>query len=286
MTNENTFKLQGHEKFALREGWLTKGLVEVKNSIYDNVFLEKDAAEIFGIGNNMVKSLRYWMKVLGLTNNSGSELTEFGDLVARYDIYIEDPFTLWIMHSNISKDVQNATSWYMYFNKCDAEDLDKNQIHKILYREISKYAPGKRISERSLDSDIDVLLNMYSKRKENDDPEDKNVSPFSQLFLIKNSAGKYSKLHPSMKGFSELIVLYEIALKMKDRETLAIDELINGECGLNKIYNISGVVVNDYLDKLDAAGFIRVDRTAGLDMIYSIQQLDSNTILEKYYENK
>lgn len=286
MANENTFKLQGHEKFALREGWLTKGLVEVNSSNYDNVFLEKDAAEIFGIGNNMVKSLRYWMKVLGLTNSSGSELTEFGKLVAQYDTYIEDSFTLWIMHSNISKDIQNATSWYMYFNKCDAEDLDKTQIHQILYREISKYAPGKKISEKSLDSDIDVLLNMYSKKKENDDPEDKNISPFSQLFLIKNTAGKYSKLHPSMKGFSELIILYEIALKLKDQETLAIDELINGKLGLNKIYNVSGVVVNDYLDKLDAAGYIRVDRTAGLDMIYPIKQLDADKILEKYYESK
>ena len=56
MANENSIRLQGHEKFALREGWLTKGLNEVENPEYDNVFLEKDAAEIFGLGNNMVKS--------------------------------------------------------------------------------------------------------------------------------------------------------------------------------------------------------------------------------------
>ena len=44
--------------------------------------------------------------------------------------------------------------------------------------------------------------------------------------------------------------------------------------------------MNDYLDKLDAAGYIRVDRTAGLDMIYPIKQLDADKILEKYYESK
>ncbi len=127
---------------------------------------------------------------------------------------------------------------------------------------------------------------MYSKRKGNDDPEDKNISPFSQLFLIKNTSGKYSKLHPSIKGFSEFIVLYEIALRLSKQETLSIDELINGKYGMNKIYNISGVAVNDYLDKLDAGNYIRVDRTAGLDMIYPIEQLDSNEILKKYYEGK
>ena len=69
-------------------------------------------------------------------------------------------------------------------------------------------------------------------------------------------------------------------------ESLAIDDLINGEKGLNKIYNISSVVANDYLDKLDAAGFLRVDRTAGLDMIYPQVKLDPDSILEDYYNKK
>ena len=97
MANENSIRLQGHEKFALREGWLAKGLNEVENPKYDNVFLEKDAAEIFGLGNNMVKSLRYWMRVLGLTIDNGAELSPFGKLVAEYDRYIEDSFSLWII---------------------------------------------------------------------------------------------------------------------------------------------------------------------------------------------
>ena len=190
------------------------------------------------------------------------------------------------MHSKISKDIHNATSWYMYFNRCDADDLDKSQINSILYREISKYAPEKKVSEKSLESDVDVLLNMYSKRKENDDPEDKSVSPFSQLGLVKNMSGKYSKVHPSAKKFSELIVLYEIASMLHGADSLSIDELINGEMGLHRIYNLSSVVANDYLDKLDAAGYIKVDRTAGLDMIYPLIKLDADTILEEYYENK
>lgn len=286
MANENSIRLQGHEKFALREGWLTKGLNEVENPEYDNVFLEKDAAEIFGLGNNMVKSLRYWMRVFGLTNDNGSKLSTFGKLVAEYDRYIEDTFSLWIMHSQIAKDIHNATSWYMYFNRCDADDLDKSQINSILYREISKYAPEKKVSEKSLESDVDVLLNMYSKRKENDDPEDKSISPFSQLALVKNSGGKYSKVHPLAKHFSELIVLYEIASMLGGEDSLSIDALINGEKGLRRIYNLSSVAANDYLDKLDAAGYIKVDRTAGLDVIYPMKELDSDAILKEYYENK
>ena len=42
----------------------------------------------------------------------------------------------------------------------------------------------------------------------------------------------------------------------------------------------------NYLDKLDAAGYIKVDRTAGLDVIYPMKELDSDAILKEYYENK
>lgn len=53
---------------------------------------------------------------------------------------------------------------------------------------------NKKFSEKSLNSDIDVLLNMYSKNKIKSDPEDKNISPFSQLAMIKNTDGKYTKI--------------------------------------------------------------------------------------------
>ena len=48
-------KMKGHESFSIREGWLTKGLIEVYNN--PKVFSEKELTDIFGIGTNMVKSL-------------------------------------------------------------------------------------------------------------------------------------------------------------------------------------------------------------------------------------
>ena len=180
---KNKIRLQGHEKFALREGWINKALKILPNN--SGAFTRKDAADLFGIGNNMVKSLRYWMKVLGLTNASGTRLSEVGKLIARYDQYLENPFTLWILHSNIAKNVEDATTWFMYFNRCDAGELEKNEIESILLREVTKYAAGASFSEKSLGNDVDVLLKMYSANREKTDPEDKSVSPLSQLGLIK-----------------------------------------------------------------------------------------------------
>ena len=44
-------------------------------------------------------------------------------------------------------------------------------------------------------------------------------------------------------------------------------------------------MVNEILDKLDDAGYIKVDRTAGLDMIYFIREIESTEVIEEYYRN-
>lgn len=280
---KNKIRLQGHEKFALREGWINKALKILPNN--SGAFTRKDAADLFGIGNNMVKSLRYWMKVLGLTNASGTRLSEVGKLIARYDQYLENPFTLWILHSNIAKNVEDATTWFMYFNRCDAGELEKNEIESILLREVTKYAAGASFSEKSLGNDVDVLLKMYSANREKTDPEDKSVSPFSQLGLIKKMDGRYIKKHPNKKIFPPEIVLYELALRNVGEEGVSIENIVYDQNGLAKIYNLTGVMANEYFDRLDADGFVRVDRTAGLDMIYPEKKLKSMEIIGDFYNN-
>lgn len=285
-SNKIKFRLQGHEKFSLREGWVSKALMIIPK--IPDAFLRKDATDLFGIGSNMVKSLRYWMKALGLTNEKvsfGVELSEIGDTILKYDPYIENPFTLWIMHSYIAKNKEEATSWYMYFNHCDAADLEKGEIEGILLREIKRYAEGQNFSEKSVHNDVDVLLNMYSKNREKSDPEDKNVSPFAKLALIKNFNGRYIKNRPDRKNFSEMIVLYELMLMLKDSESISIEKAVYGENGLANIYNLTSVMANDYFDRLDAAGYIRVNRTAGIDMIYPIKRTMALDIIEEYYKN-
>lgn len=279
------FKIQGHEKFALRDGWLNKGLIIIPQN--PNVFQGREGADVFGIGNNMVKSLRYWMKAFGLMEErpgEGAFLTELGELIAARDLYLEDNFTLWILHSYIVKNKEEATSWYIYFNKCDAEELDKDQISQIICREITKYTEGQKFSEKSVRSDVDVLLNMYSKNKEISDPEDKNISPLINLRLVKSSEGKYTKNHPDRSTVNEWNVLYELANLMKHSDSVSIERAISDEDGLANVYQLTPIVANELLDKLDDMGYIKVDRTAGLDMIYKVRNFTPINIINEYYD--
>ncbi|SHJ50727.1 DUF4007 family protein [Pseudobutyrivibrio xylanivorans] len=280
-------RLQGHEKFPLREGWLSKGLLRVQDN--PKVFQGKEGPDVFGIGNNMVKSLRYWLKAFNLITespNNGATLSRLGEIICEYDPYIEDDFTVWILHSQIARNLYEATSWYMFFNRCEIEELSKETIEKILLREIRKYALDQTFSEKSVKADLDVILSMYGKKKGIVDPEDNSISPFSRLKLLKNIDGSYSKSQPDRNSINEWVVLYELSKKMDGKDSISIEQILNDECGLNKIYQLNAVVSSELLDCLDALGYIRVDRTAGLDMIYKTKDFNAEKVLLEYYENQ
>ncbi len=278
-------KLQGHEKFSLREGWLEKGLMLLDYN--PDVFQGKEGPDVFGIGSNMVKSLRYWLRAFGLIEEKagqGARLTDLGRIIYQNDCYLENTFTLWVLHSYIAKNLSEATTWYMFFNRCSFDELTKEQLHSVLSREISKHINGEDFSDNSLKSDIDVLLNMYSREKGISDPEEKNISPFSRLGLVKQIDGKVVNCHPDQRIMNEWVVLYELADLMNSSDQMAIESLISGERSIGMVYQLSTVSINAYLDRLDTMGYIRVDRTAGLDMVYRNKEFTPLDIVSTYYE--
>lgn len=104
MTEKNKYRFKGHESFILREGWLNKGLFEIEKNA--KVFSENYGADELGVGPNMAKSIRYWLKTMNLTEDKpkeGTKLTELGRIILTGDPYLEDIFTIWLLHCQIVK---------------------------------------------------------------------------------------------------------------------------------------------------------------------------------------
>lgn len=277
-------KLKGHEKFSLREGWITKGIRGVQNN--PKVFTGNEGPDILGVGSNMVKSIRYWMQSFGLIEENpkeGAKLSDIGKLICDYDLYLEDYFSLWIMHSQIAKNDDRATVWYLFFNKCSAEEFVKEELFDVLKKELIVYAGTDSFPDGSLKDDIDVLLNMYSKNNVDDDPEDKNRSPLATLGLIKKEKDMYYKQQPDMRKFSDKVVLYELSILLYGHDSISIDTIYDVT---RKLYHLSRVTLNSILDRLDNMNYIKVDRTAGLDVIYPVNIGLPSEVLEEYYNNR
>ncbi|MGO5070968.1 DUF4007 family protein [Roseburia faecis] len=276
-------KIKGHEKFVLREGWLTKGIRGVSED--NHLFSGNDGADKLGVGTNMVKSIRYWMQAFDLFDEdikTGTQLNRIGEMILDKDLYLEDTFTLWLLHSRIAKNEDKATTWYVFFNSVDAEEFTKEEIFEPIKRELLVIA-DKDFPDKSLSDDIDVLLNMYSREKKDEDPEDKNVCPLVELGLIKKEANRYIRQQPDLRKFSDYIILYELAILLDGKKSIGIDKIAD----LAKhIYQLNRVTVNNILDRLDTAGYIRVDRTAGLDLIYPVEMITSDEVIEEYYKGR
>ncbi|WP_044937798.1 DUF4007 family protein [Pseudobutyrivibrio sp. LB2011] len=276
-------KIKGHEKFVLREGWLTKGIRGVSED--DHLFSGNDGADKLGVGTNMVKSIRYWMQAFDLLdedNRTGVRLNKFGEIILDNDLYLEDDFTLWLLHSRIAKNSDRATTWYVFFNNVDAEDFSKEEIFEPVKRELLLLA-DKEFPDKSLADDIDVLLNMYSREKKDEDPEDKNVCPLVELGLIKKDGNRYVRQQPDLRKFSDYIILYELSSLLNGKKSISIDVIADTA---KHIYQLNRVTVNNILDRLDSAGYIRVDRTAGLDLIYPDEMIESEKVIEEYYKGR
>ena len=125
---------------------------------------------------------------------------------------------------------------------------------------------------------------MYSKDSGSDDPEEKNVSPFVHLGLVKKNDGSYIKSHPDRRKISEWEILYELAALMEGSDQISIEKAIESENGIANIYQITNVQANEYFDRLDAMGYIQVNRTAGLDMIYRTKEFTRDDVMREYYQ--
>lgn len=284
MANKINYKLKGHEKFPLREGWMNKGISAAKEK-GTHIFLENQGPDMLGVGTNMVKSIRYWMQACCLLVKEGNKeiLSDVAEAIYKNDPYFEDVFSLWLLHSSIAKNIEQATVWYMFFNRFDVDSFTKVDLQIKMKQELFNYV-GQHVTESSLKDDIDVLLNMYSKGDiRNEDPEDKIISPFSTLGIIKKEDDVYYKTQPDLRKISNELVLYEISCLLGKNTSISIEAIASGEKSLGRIYNMTRVTVNKYLDDLEMMGYIRVDRTAGLDMIYPVNVKSPIEIIEDYY---
>ena len=298
-------RFRAHETFAIRKGWLHKGMKNVVNS--QTVFIDKDVnpMEKLGLGTNMVKALRYWLQVAGLTYENQKTrmqfLTRFGKLVWENDKYIEEDGTLYLIHYFLSSNKEMGTSWYYFFNHYNATEFTKEsylESMKLFLYEQEKEHGGKEIkfSERALLEDLDCILRTYLPSQTKYSPESNMDSPFLDLQLLKVIDTKekvYAKNSPLSLVINPLIILAVIINEKEKIEEkgktkvsdIKISTLESAPNNIGRIFNLNNLTVAMYLDKLQNMGYIKVIRTAGLDIVKINEELTFIEVVEKYYKS-
>ncbi len=286
--DKKKIRLKGHESFVLREGWISKGLHGVEKD--PQIFSEYSGADILGVGTNMGKSIRYWLRAAKLTRDVpkvGVVLTELGKLILKKDPYIEYLFTLFILHANISMNYEQATSWALFFNEFEANECTREVMPLLMRQALEKYTGNydETFSERSISDDCLAICNMYleNDNKKGKLPEDTGVCPFVELGLLQKTAKYIKKVAPSHNKLSPVVLYYVILMNMNGRTSLSIDEIATEKKMPGKIFNLSRMDVYGYVEELSRMRLADVNRTAGLDMVYPNTMYPILDIVERYY---
>ena len=289
-------KFARHETFPFREGWMAKAFRKIDEKQHD-VFSRDDAIEQLGIGSNMVRSLRYWMQAVRLTEERkgkerGQYLTEnFGRIVFEHDRYLEMDASLWLLHYQLASNKEWASTWYWFFNFFQHSEFDEELFLAELSRWVADH--GEDVAIGSLKRDYDCLLNMYVKNDgKNIEPEDNIGCPFQELGLIEPLDTRSKTFRLTRRNVAELpsdILLYMILRFMEstgDEERISIDQIYSAPESIGRVLALSYGDVIGILERLQNEGKVRLTRTAGLNQVVVNTALTSEKLLLAFYKSR
>ena len=278
-------KLKRHETFSIREGWIEKGLHYI-NTAPRNMSQE-NGPKVFGLGSNMVKSLRYWLTAAKLATfkNGNAHLTPLGDLILKNDPFIDDNFTLWLIHLHLVTNEYDSPVFNAIFN-LDYSQFDKDLLLDKVPLKLSEYGYGKVSAISSLESDISVFLKSYYS-EDLSNPENNMNCPLSKLNLFAcEKRGIYTRRMPAFSKLDFRIVYLALLICIGNNEgeiSFNIEDVYSMRNNPLKLFNLSKSSLFHYLEEMQRNDYIKFNKTAGLNVVIISTPKSINEVICDYF---
>ncbi len=288
-------KFRAHDTFFIRKGWLSKGMKAVQTK--PDVFVAKDEnpMDVLGIGSNMVKALRYWLVATNLTEEAIQnkkriqKFTDFGTQVYKNDRYMEEYGTLYLLHYMLSKNQEDATAWYFFFNEFNMSEFTKEDFVSALQNYVSMN--GESVAIRSMSDDFACILNTYLPRYKTSptrvNPENNIDCPLGELGLVDildKSKKTYRKSISMPETLHPWVLMAVMCDQAEGRTEIGLNELLTAKSNIGKTFNLDAITMLDALHRVEKMGLVKIIRTAGLDVIRLEQCYSFTECVDKYYE--
>lgn len=305
MTDKLSMKFKAHQSFFIRKGWLSKGLRGVKkNAALMMPSSSREAMDELGLGANQVVALRYWLQATGLISmgyrNREHNVTELGELVLARDPYIEEMGTLWALHCNIASAQEEAAAWFFFFNEFKMNVFGKEDFTHAIERYIFANNKKAKVALTSLEADFSCILSTYIPHDRTSgkvvSPESVIDCPLGDLGLVDvedRAAKTYRKKPANLAMLPSLLVLYAICLGrdrmqgegVDTKGEIRLERLLDGYSTPGRLYNLDSVSLLTKLYELENDGHLRINRTAGLDVVRMTEpDIRKEDCLTHYYD--
>ena len=289
----------GHGTFAIRAGWLKKGLDALNaDSEGGSIFNRPDALATLGVGKNMVTAIRYWLVTTRMAREEGKgrELRAqplgerlFGD--DGWDPFGEDEATMWLLHWQLAGPKTGSFTWAYAFNCFRDWEFTREQLTQTVLD--ATHSLGKVPSRETVDRDVGCLLQTYVPDERSIMGEDGLDCPLRSLGLIKaTERGHYRFGIEAKPTLPPPIFYYALAKfwqwKHEGALTLSIWEICYAEGSPGLVFKLDENSVLDYLDGLAEAtdGQLRFEDSAQNRQVVleaSVRDFKPLDFLDNYY---
>ncbi|EZQ20237.1 hypothetical protein CF98_07545 [Halopseudomonas bauzanensis] len=171
--------------------WLKKAFDQsgAEGVILKSVFTDASAVATFGVGKNMVASIRHWALACGVMRDT-NEGFRVGDMVKEIlkdgglDPYAENPSTAWLAHWQLAGKCFRSTTWYWLFNHVTAPTFTRQELEAPLANYARELDPKHRLASATISRDLETCLRSYAPRAAGGSPEDLAEPLLGELGLL------------------------------------------------------------------------------------------------------
>lgn len=284
-----------HGSFYLRRGWGTKIIQAVNED--EMIFTpanELQAVDNIGLGRVMIKALRYWADVTGLTcekkvrGGIREEKTGIFELIDRHDHYFQKPGSLLLLHRNLARNEENATAWYWAFNEFEKQTFTKEEFVNSLHSYLA--VNGMSIKKAAIDKEFNCFKNTYLGDKKFDIKMmiDEDTYPMlAPLHLLKtNNEKKFEKCFLSKANIPLLILVYAVAMDNPEASStggqISIDKLIEDKKQIGRYFNIRYSEIIEMLIEAENKQLIALSNNFGNRHI-GFANIQYEKLLDEYF---
>ena len=289
-------KFSGHDTFPFRYAWLTKIAHYLEEGdvkkIKEFERYKLQTMSEFGVGLNMVKSMRHWSLATKVCDKNFG-LTDFGKFIfskkKAADPYLEKNETLWLLHWMIASD-SSLTTWFYLFNYHPSIIVNREQVANELLQ-IGKFSKWKGISPNTIKRDVDCFIRTYLvSHKKGEITEDSIECPLAELGLLQQTYTKNEfELHKGPKS-SLSQGIFEFALNdywsKQNNQIITFEKLMYDYGSPGKVFQLDEKSLEEYLDNMgqSANKIFQFDKGAGgLRQISKIKDVKQSQLLSDCY---
>ncbi len=296
----------GHETFPLRYGWLKKAFDAVDASRDEPgnkaVFLGDGAIAHFGVGKNMVGSIRHWATSCGVivedANTGQLGVTRLGRFLfgsEGIDPYLEHPASLWLLHWNLcsGENLRGLkTTWFWAFSHFTGAMFRREDLVDGLVK-LAETRGWPRVSRTTVQRDVECFVRTYESRPggHHGAVEDSLESALAELGLVRGLRGQFQFVRGAKRSLPIEVFVFALNSfwnRFGATSTLSFESIAFEPGSPGRVFLLDEADLADRLLSMDeyASGALRWSETAGLKQALrtrALTETEALRLLRKAY---